>query len=176
MVQRLDIYWQDIVAEEKEKIMSKKPTIADLQQQITELTDALQRERADVTNIRRQHDQQMGSLQTMVKTSVVRDLLPVIDNCERLLRHVSKAAKDDAWEKGVEQIAKQMEKTLADLGVERIKTVGEIFDPNLHEAVGVDESVAGSKEVVAEELQSGYRLGNEVIRHAMVKVKMEAAK
>jgi len=156
--------------------MIKKPTLVELSQKIVELTEALQRERADVTNIRRQHDQQIGSLQTMVKTRVVRDLLPVIDNCQRLLHHVSSASKNDAWEKGVEQIAKQMDKTLADLGVERIKTVGEVFDPEYHEAVGVDDTGAGSTEIVAEELQPGYRLAEEVIRHAMVKVKMTSHK
>ena len=56
------------------------------------------------------------------------------------------------------------------IGVERIKTVGEHFDPHLHEAVGIEEG-DGKHEIISEELQAGYRLGDEVIRHAMVKVK-----
>lgn len=142
-----------------------------LQQQVSELTEALQRERADATNIRRRHDEQIAGMRTAVKVSVVRDLLPVIDNFERALKHVPKDLADNDYIKGVQGVVKQFEKTLADIGVERIKTHDEPFDPKYHEAVAMEEG-DGSDEVVAEELQSGYKLGDEVIRHAMVKVKM----
>lgn len=155
--------------------MSKKPTFADMQQQVAELTEALQRERADVTNVRRQHAEQIGGLQDMVKAGIVRQLLPVIDNFERALKHVPKDLEKNDYVKGVQGVVKQFENTLTQMGVERIKTVGEVFDPRLHEAISMDEG-DGSVEVVSEELQSGYMLGAEVIRHAMVKVKMEVAK
>jgi len=147
------------------------PEIEQLQQQVAELTDALQRERADVINVRRRHDEQLAGLKQMVKAGVVRDLLPVIDNFERSLKHVPKDMEGNDFVKGVQGVVKQFEKTLNDLGVERIKTVGEPFDPKLHEAVSMDEG-EGTKEVVSEELQAGYKLGDEVIRHAMVRVKM----
>ena len=66
----------------------------------------------------------------------------------------------------------QFEKTLDDMGVKRIETVGQEFDPKLHEAVSMEEG-EGSREVISEELQPGYVVGDEVIRHAMVKVKQE---
>ncbi len=150
-----------------------------LRQQVGELTEALQRERADATNIRRQHEGQIASLKNMVKANVVRELLPAIDNLERSLKHVPGELKDSDYVKGVQGTVKQFEKTLSDMGVERIKTVGEVFDPRLHEAVAMEEGdgdglPAGRQvEVVCEELQPGYRLGDEIIRHAMVKVKME---
>lgn len=153
----------------------KKPTTEDLQKQITELTEALQRERADSENIRRRHDEQISGLKDVVKAHVVRELLPVIDNFERALKHTTKDLEGNDYVKGVQGVVKQFEKTLSDLGVERIKTVGEVFDPRFHEAVHMEES-DGVVEVVSEELQAGYTLGDEVIRHAMVKVKMEAAK
>ena len=143
-----------------------------LQQQIADLTDALQRERADATNIRRRHDEQSASLRTVVKANVVRDLLPVIDNFERALKHVPKDLEDNDYIKGVQGVVKQFEKTLSDIGVERIKTVGVEFNPAFHEAVTMEEG-DGTKEVVSEELQSGYKLGNEIIRHAMVKVTLQ---
>lgn len=146
--------------------------IGQLEQQIGELTDALQRERADATNLRRRHDEQIANLRTTVKATVVRDLLPVVDNFERALKHVPAELEGDDYIKGVQSVVKQFEKTLADLGVERIKTVGEPFDPHLHEAVSMEEG-DGDQEVVSEELQSGYRLGDEVIRHAMVRVKTQ---
>ena len=149
--------------------------LEDLQLQIDQLTEALQRERADATNIRRRHDEQVAGMRDLIKANVVRDLLPVIDNFERALKHVPADLADNDYIKGVQGVVKQFEKTLQDMGVQRIKTVGEVFDPRYHEAVSMDES-DGTVEVVNEELQAGYVLGNEVIRHAMVRVKMEAAK
>lgn len=144
----------------------------ELQQQIGELTEALLRERADSTNIRRRHDEQIASLHGSVKANVVRELLPVIDNFERALKHVPKELEGSDYVKGVQGVVKQFEDTLGKMGVERIRTVDEAFDPNLHEAVSMDEG-DGKHEVVSEELQAGYKLGNDVLRHAMVKVKKQ---
>lgn len=148
--------------------MTKKPTAKELEQKIGELTEALQRERADAINIRRRHEEQINGLRDIVKAGVVKDLLPVIDNFERALSHVPKDLEKNDYVKGVRAIVKQFEKTLEDIGVKRIKTVGETFDPHLHEAVSVEGD--GRNEVISEELQAGYTLGDEVIRHAMVKV------
>jgi len=147
-----------------------KPDVTGLQQQIDELTQALQRERADAINLRRRYEEQIASLQTVAKAGVVRDLLPVIDNFERALKHVPKDLENNDYVKGIQAIVKQFEKTLEQLGVRRIKTVGEPFDPRLHEAVSMEEG-DGDREIVSEELQSGYTLGDEVLRHAMVRVK-----
>lgn len=143
---------------------------AELDAQIAQLTEALQRERADAVNLRRRHDEDMANLRVRVKASVVKDLLPIIDNFERALKHVPDELADNDYVKGVQGVVKQFEKTLGDMGVERIKTVGEPFDPELHEAVSAEEG-DGDTEIVSEELQSGYKIGTDVIRHAMVRVK-----
>jgi len=148
----------------------KLDATVELQQQIAELTEALQRERADAMNMRRRHDEDMAGLRTRTKAVVIKDLLPIIDNFERALKHVPKELENNAYVKGVTTIVKQFEKTLGNMGVERIKTVGEPFDPHLHEAVSAEEG-DGDQEIVSEELQSGYRIGDSVIRHAMVRVK-----
>src|SRR5581483_11743194 len=83
--------------------------IEELQQQIAELTEALQRERADATNLRRRHDEQIASLKNVVKASVVRELLPVIDNFERALRHVPADLESNDYIKGVQGVVKQFE-------------------------------------------------------------------
>lgn len=140
-------------------------------QQIIDLTNALQRERADATNIRRQHDAQIANLRTIVKSNVVRELLPVVDNFELSLKHLPKDLENNDYIKGIQSIVTQFEKTLFDLGVERIKTVGEPFDPHFHEAVTMEEG-DGTHEVVSEELKAGYKIGEDVIRHAMVRVKL----
>jgi molecular chaperone GrpE len=142
-------------------------------QQIAELTAALQRERADAINVRRRADEDRARMASIHKASVVRALLPVIDNFDRALKHVPEELVSNDYIKGVEAVVKQFEKTLADIGVQRIKTVGEPFNPELHEAVSMDEGDGGGNEIVSEELQSGYILGDEVLRHAMVKVRLE---
>ena len=136
---------------------------------LQELTQALQRERADAVNLRRRHQAEISTLRINVKASVVEELLPVIDNFERALKHVPKDLEGNDYIKGVQAVVKQFETTLSDMGVERIKTIGEHFDPHLHEAVGMEEG--SGDPVVSEELQAGYRVGDKVIRHAMVKVK-----
>lgn len=150
--------------------MPKTKKIDPRDEQIEELTNALKRERADAVNLRRRHDEDMASLRTRLKATVVNDLLPVIDNLERSLKHVPKDLEGNDYIKGVQGVVKQFEKTLADLGVERIKTEGEHFDPELHEAVSMEDG-DGKDEIVSDELQAGYKLGDHVIRHAMVRVK-----
>lgn len=154
------------------KQSSGKVDVKELEAKIKDLTSALQTERADATNIRRRHEEEIANLRTRLKSNVVRDLLPVIDNFERALKHVPKELEKDDYVKGVQGVVKQFEKTLADIGVERIKTVGEPFDPVYHEAVSMEEG-KGTKEIVSEELQAGYCLGDDIIRHAMVRVKAE---
>lgn len=144
--------------------------VAQLEAQVAELTGAVQRERADAVNLRRRHEEEITRLRSTVKAAVIEELLPVIDNFERALKHVPKELTGNDYVKGVQGVVKQFEKTLTDMGVQRIKTVGEPFDPHVHEAVSAEES-DGDREIVSEELQAGYKLGDEVIRHAMVKVK-----
>jgi molecular chaperone GrpE len=163
--------------------MTKKPNVnEELLQQIADLTDALQRERADAMNVRRRSDEERAKMAGFYKSLVVRELLPTIDNFERALKHAPgvqqvASSKQQAgeqklleWVEGVKKIVSSFEGVLAKIGVQRIKAVGEPFNPNLHEAVSMEEG-EGDQEIVSEELQSGYTLGEEVIRHAMVRVK-----
>jgi molecular chaperone GrpE len=149
--------------------------LSELEQQIVDLTAALQRERADAINVRRRADEERERLAAIHKASVIRSLLPVIDNFERALKHVPKNLDSASGEfiKGVAAIVAQFEKTLSGLGVSKIKTVGEEFNPELHEAVSMDEGEGGTREIISEELQSGYTLGDEVLRHAMVRVELQ---
>lgn len=152
--------------------MNKKPTLADLHQQVGELTQALQRERADSLNLKRRTEEERAQMADFYKAMIVSELLPALDNLERALMHAPKDLKGHDYVKGVQSVAKQFDLALSQLGVERIKTVGEHFDPHLHEAVHLDDG-EGEHEIVTEELQAGYKIGDEVIRHATVKVKME---
>lgn len=151
------------------KKSTKHQSVAELEKQIAELTNALKHERADSENIRRRHEEQITGLKSHVKAMVVGDLLPAIDNFERALKHVPKDLEHNDYVKGVQGVVKQFEKTLDQMGVERIKTVGEPFDPRYHEAISIEEG-KGSKEIISDELQSGYKIDDYVLRHAMVRV------
>lgn len=146
-----------------------------LQTKVEELTAALQRERADAVNVKRRAEEDKSRMGDFYKVLIMRDLLPALDNLDRAMKHTPVVSKDGTWKQwmqGVEGVNKQFEDCFAKLGVQRIKTVGEPFDPRLHEAIGVEDA-GGQVEIVCEELQPGYRIGDEVIRHALVKVKME---
>lgn len=140
----------------------------ELAKEVASLTEALQRERADATNIRRRHEEQIAQLRTTVKAGIIEEMLPALDNFERALKHVPADLEGNDYIKGVQGVVKQFETTLKDLGVERIKTIGEVFNPNIHEAVSADGE--GDTESISEELQAGYTVGDRVIRHAMVRV------
>ncbi len=126
---------------------------------IAELTNDLQRTRADFENYRRQVEQQKLQYGNVVKNTTVMKLLPLIDDIDRAI----------AANPSLEPLAKSLEKTLKELGLERVETAaGTLFNPDLHEAVMVEGE--GEKEVIAETLRAGYRYDGELIRPAMVKV------
>jgi len=135
-----------------------------------ELNDAMLRERADAENVRRRADGDRIKMAGFYKGSVVKELLPVIDNFERALKSVPEDLEGNDYVKGVESLVKQFTQTLEKIGVERIKTIGEHFDPNTMEAVTMEEG-DGEHEIVSEELQSGYKMGEELLRPAMVRVR-----
>lgn len=146
-----------------------EPVVNEHEVRIAELTEALLRERADAMNVRRRAEEDRIKLGGFYKSLIVKELLPVIDNFERALKNVPKELAENDYIKGVQGVVKQFEDTMVKIGVERIKTVGEHFNPELHEAISMEEG-EGDTEVVTEELQAGYKVGDEIIRHAMVKV------
>jgi molecular chaperone GrpE len=156
----------------------KKPTVHkkagdsnQLEQHINELTADLQRVQADFINYKRREAENDEFRRAQAKAEVIRTLMPFIDNIDRALTHAPADLKDHDFVKGVAGVARQLNEFLSKLGIERIKTVGQDFNPELMDAVAIEEGGEAGKEVVTEELQSGYILGDVVIRHAVVKVK-----
>lgn len=143
-------------------------------QKIAELTSDLLRAHADLVNYQRRSEDEKSKLADFARAMVVRQLLPLIDNLELALSHLPKDLQKNDWAKGVANVGRQVQETLSEMGVDRIKTVGSTFDPHLHEAVSVDGE--GHQEIISEELRSGYKLGDEVIRPAMVRIKKEQPK
>ncbi|TAH32571.1 nucleotide exchange factor GrpE [Candidatus Saccharibacteria bacterium] len=151
--------------------MAKSKKQEELEQQLGELTLDLKRTRADFENYRKRMESEKESARSLGKTQAVLKLLPVIDNIERAITHTPDDIKDNAWVKSVANLVKHLEKSLDGLDLKRISAKpGDPFDPLRHEAIQFDEESEGEHEVIAEELQSGYMLGGEVVRPAMVKV------
>lgn len=156
--------------------MAKKATQKDdiqneFEQQLGELTLDLQRTRADFENYRKRVDAEKAAAREYGQSSAILKLLPVIDNIERAITYMPDDLKDNQWAQGVASLVKNLEKSLESLNLKRIDSKpGTDFNPDLHEAIQFDEEATGEKEVVAEEMQSGYILNGQVIRHAMVKV------
>ncbi len=152
---------------------SKKET--ELEQKLGELTADLQRVQADFVNYRRRVDDERKVLMDTARAATIMKLLPVIDTIERAVNHLPTELEHNNWAQGVVSLAKSLDKSLQDLSITRITaTPGTVFDPNEHEAVMMEDG-EGDVEVIAEELRAGYRLGNTVIRHSMVRVSKQAA-
>ena len=150
---------------------SRKNKQAELEQQVGELTLDLQRTRADFENYRKRVEQEKAAAREAGQSGAVMKLLPVIDNIERAIAYIPEDLAENKWAQGIAGLSKGLDKSLEGLSVARIDAKpGTAFNPDLHEAIQFDESAEGDQEVVAEELQAGYLLGERVIRHAMVKV------
>ncbi|HET7630075.1 MAG TPA: nucleotide exchange factor GrpE [Candidatus Saccharimonadales bacterium] len=152
----------------------KTPKTDKLQESIDQLTADLQRTRADFENYRKRSETDKEAARALGKTQAILKLLPVIDNIERAIGHMPASLKDDKWAQGVVGLVKNLDKSLESLDLKRIEAnPGTVFDPELHEAIQMDEDSEGDQEVIAEELQPGYLLAGQPIRHAMVRVKRQ---
>ncbi|MBQ8392095.1 MAG: nucleotide exchange factor GrpE [Clostridia bacterium] len=122
---------------------------------------------AEYDNYRKRTIKEKESIYPEAKAVVVEKFLPVLDNFQRA---IDSAENKDAFYEGVVMLKKQMDEVLGALGVEEIKAVGEEFNPEFHNAVmHVDDEEAGEN-IIVEEFQKGYKIGDRVVRHSMVKV------
>lgn len=139
-----------------------------LEAEVADLRDQLLRKQADLVNFRRRMERERGERTERARADLLRELLPLIDDFERAAGEDSDNV--DAYREGVEMILDGFQETLRRLGVERLEPVGEPFDPTVHEAVEqtrTDEVPAGH---VVSVYKPGYRIGDRLLRAAMVGV------
>lgn len=132
------------------------------------LQDQLLRARAEFDNYRRRVARENEQLRTTAAQTLMRDLLPIVDNMERALSHVED--KTDGLALGIEMVLKQFTGVLAARGLEPIAAKGEPFNPHVHEALTHQPSAEYPADTVMEEFQRGYRLGDFVLRPTQVVV------
>jgi molecular chaperone GrpE len=132
--------------------------------------DGWQRERADFLNYKKRIERDQSQLQQNIKGGIIKKFLPVVDDLERALKNRPTQDEAAAWAEGIELIYRKLQNILESEGLEPILAEGEMFDPNLHEAVTHEESPDHESGQVIGVLQQGYTLGDRVLRPALVRV------
>ncbi|HLG25908.1 MAG TPA: nucleotide exchange factor GrpE [Candidatus Gracilibacteria bacterium] len=134
------------------------------QTRLQEMTNISQRALADLQNYKRRAEEEKAGFVTFANAALFSELLPAIQNIDRALTH---EPKDAEWIKGTEQSMKQLQQITEKMGLKPIPTIGEKFNPLMHEAL---LTAPGEKDKILEELEKGYMLGERVLKPARVKV------
>jgi len=161
---------EEVKAEEKE-VKEEKAELSKeelLQKQLDEKNDQLLRMAAEYDNFRKRSQREKDALYADCKSSVIKQLLPVVDNFDRVFANPDANYED--YKKGVEMTFKQFGEVFKALGVEAFGEAGEEFDPNIHNAVMHSEDDSLGENVITTVLAKGYKVGDKVIRPAMVAV------
>ena len=155
------------VKDTKIEAQNEKPDaeVQKMQEELENTTDRLKRLMAEFDNFKKRNAKEREMLYSSILGDVVNKLLPVLDNLEKA---ANAETQDTNYKQGIDLVLKQYVDVLTSFGVTQIESVGKTFDPELHEAISMvqDESL-GEKEI-KEEFRKGYKLGDKVIRHAMV--------
>jgi len=157
---------------EQNEQLSLEDVLGELEQfkaDAAELLDRLQRSQAEFANYRRRIEGERELTRIRATEDLVRKLLPVADDFDRALRSVPEDIADNPWIEGIRLVERKLWKVLEGEGISLMESVGQPFDPSLHEAVMVDEG-DGEADTVVEEFQRGYLVHETVLRPAMVKV------
>ena len=163
--QRVESHPELVILNPKDLYLQKWEN--EFQKKWQDVNEKYMRTLAEYDNYRKRTIKEKESIYPEAKGVVVEKFLPVMDNFQRAL---DSAEEKDAFYEGVAMVKKQMDEVLTALGVEEISAVGEEFNPELHNAVmHIDDEESGENMIV-EEFQKGYKIGDRVIRHSMVKV------
>ena len=142
----------------------------DLDAKVTELTNDLQRTRADFENYRKHVEYDLAMARELGQSSTVKKLLPTLDIIDAALANVPAELADNEWTKGIVAMQKKLTKSLSDMGLSKMNAKpGDAFDHNLHDAIQMDDA-EGDTEVLSAILRPGYLYHGEVLRPAMVSV------
>lgn len=148
----------DAVVEQAEEVLLQK---------IVEYKNLAVRATADYRNLQRESDQRVQNMRQFATDQLLTELCPLVDYFDSALAAIPDEQKDQSWIQGVQHIQDYLMKILKDNNVERMQTAGQLFDPNLHEAVGEEESGQPDQTIIRE-AQAGFTLHSKVIRHAKV--------
>ena len=154
-------------AKESPKEAAQESELEAAQKALAKEHDQYLRLAAEYDNFRKRSRKERDALYTDIRAETVAKFLPIYDNLERALANET---ADEAYKKGVELIMTEFRKIMGGLGVEEFGEAGESFDPNAHNAVMHVENEELGENVIAQVFQKGFRIGEKVIRHAVVQV------
>ncbi len=146
----------------------ENPELAEYKQKADEYLNAWKRTAADFENYKKRQEKEAKEIVQFAQEITVVKMLPTLESLEQALKQAPADEKFKNWSEGVIKIVQQLEKVLLEMGIEKIKSVGEKFNHELHEAVEMVEG--GDSGIIVEEVQAGYKLNGKVIRAAKVKV------
>jgi len=147
-----------------EKVLKLEQELKNSQAKAEEMTTTAQRALADLQNFKRRTEEERSRFAQFASAELVRELIPHLDNFQRAFEH---APESNEWADSIKIIYEKLLKSLESQGLKRIEALNQQFDPNLHEAL---LQGPGKKDIVIEELESGYLLGEQVIKPSRVKV------
>ena len=150
-----------------EETLEETPVVNEWEEKYNAEHDAHLRLAAEYDNFRKRNTKEKELLYTLGKAEAVEKLLPVYDNLERAL---NQPTADEAYKKGVELTMTELIKIFGTLGVEIYGAPGDIFDPNLHNAVMHIDDEAFGENTIAQVFQKGFKVGEKIVRFAMVQV------
>jgi len=163
--------------EELEKDTKLNEEMLKLEEEINALTDQnkgleekIKLTQAELINYRKRKDEEVEGLLKYANQSLITDLLPIIDNFERAINHSEVSEEVKKYSVGIKMIYNNLNDILKQYGVEEINRVGEPFNPNLEQALLVDNDPSKEDDIVLEVLLKGYKLKDRVIRPASVKI------
>lgn len=154
-------------AEETDRCEALKKENMELQTKVDELKNAYAKAYADTENMKKRLEKDFETRSRYQMASFAKELLPVMDNCERAL---AQATTDEAYRKGVEMIYSQLQNALAKEEITEIEALNQPFDGNWHQALMSEEKEGVESGIVIEVLQKGYKIKDRILRPAMVKV------
>lgn len=161
------------------EIAELKAKVTALQEERTELYKNSQRRLKDFESFKTRTEKERSETFQRQLSNLATQMLPVLDNMDRALDSASSMSDEKQNEfaqffNGIVLVNQQLNEVLVRMGIDPIATVGEQFDPHFHEAVAIDENSEMPSNTITAELMRGFRIGNTVIRHSMVKVSKSA--
>lgn len=166
-----------ILDEENNQEIDAEKQISDLEENLAkaeasaaEYLDGWQRARAEYANARKRLERERAEAYGRAAVDYAQAMLPILDDFNRALSNVPDEIEQNDWFEGITLVTRKMHTILEDLKVEKIVAIGQPFDPNFHEALSLTEAEGFESGIVVEEVQSGYKLGERVIRPALVNV------
>jgi molecular chaperone GrpE len=153
-----------------EDIENLKDELHEMRSKADEYLDGWQRARADFSNYKKRVERDQAQVYQMAVGSIIKRYLEVLDDLERALSNQPTTGEGATWAQGIELIYRKLLAILEAEGVKRMQAEGQLFDPNLHEAISQENSPEHESGQIIEVIKHGYLLGERVIRPALVRV------